>query len=325
MRGQKYPFGTEPGRRYAAGRVQPRAGADIGRRVASNLPSSPVVAQPVPQQAAAPKHLDFVPKRKEREVSTIKPALPRQKRSHVLKRHMVERAVLHRKEVRTTRKRHFFGFVGVFMVLGALLIILWSFWDFTAPIKSISFPFLRDVRHATPAVSSSRSTSTLDESKPTPEDVMSWQAAADSPRVLRISKLDLEARVKRVGISLTGEPISPSNIFDVGWYDSSGKPNQQGAILINGHIQGRTKDGVFHNLQTLLPNDEIQVELGDRTVVKYNVVKVQTFTGDQVDMDVALDTITAGKNGLNLVTSSANYDGAANQSGQRVIVFAVQQ
>lgn len=323
MKEQNNPLRTEPGRRYAAGRVQPRTIADTSPRADPRAHAQNVAKDAV---TPGPKHLDFVPKTKERKLSNAKPALPRQNRSHVLKRHMVERAVEYRKEVRSTRKRHFLGFIGVFMALGALLVILWSFWDFMPSFKSISIPYLHEVHHTTTTGTvTKKMMSTLDESKPTPNDIIGWQAAADSPRILRIPKIAVEARVKRVGVSLTGEPISPSNIFDVGWYDASGKPNQPGAVFMNGHITGSSKEGVFHNLQSLQPTDEIQVELGDHKVVKYRVVKVQTFTGDQVDMNVALDSIDTTKNGLNLVTSSANYDGAANQTGQRVIVFAVQQ
>lgn len=325
MNEQKHPFTSEPGRRYAAGGVRTRPGADISPRASSRSPTSPP-EQRAPSQPSSPKHLDFHAKHVARKPTTVKPALPRQNRSYVLKRHMVERAVEHRKEVRGTRKRRFAGFVGVFMIVGAILIILGSFWDFLPNLRSISIPFLHEVHQADPTPTTPvKSLSTLDESKPTPSDIIGFQAATDAPRILKIDKLDIESRVKRVGASLTGEPISPSNIYDVGWFDDSGKPGQPGAVLINGHISGRSKSGVFHDLQTLKPNDEIEIERGDKVIVKYNVVKVQTFTGNQVDMNRALDSIDSSKNGLNLVTSSANYDGANSQNIQRVIVFAVQQ
>ncbi len=327
MNDPKHPLSSEPGRRYATGRTGLRPDVDVSPRTVPRSTTQPELKQRTPlTQPSNQKHLDFAPQHTSRKPSTTKPALPRQNRSHVLKRHMVERAVEYRKEARSMRKRRFAGFIGMFMIIGALLVILWSFWDFFPNIRSISIPYLHDTRHGnTAATASTKNLSTLDESIPTPTDLTNFQAAADAPRILRISKLDVEARVKRVGASLVGEPISPSNIHDVGWFDDSGRPGQPGAVLINGHISGSTKNGVFHDLQSLLPNDEIVIERGDKTIITYSVVKVQTFTGDQVDMSIALDSIDSSKNGLNLVTSSANYDGGNNQNIQRVIVFAVQR
>ena len=323
---QKHSQSHEPGRRYDAGRVRSRPGTNVDPRPVPRTPTRASEQRTPPVEPPTPvKHLDFTPKQTTRKSSTVKPALPRQNRSHVLKRHMVERAVEHRKERRSTRKRRLAGFIGVFMIIGALLVILWSFWDFSSNFKAISIPYIHDTHHASTTTPAPQKVSTLDESKPTPGDIASYQAAGDAPRVLRIDKLGVEARVKRVGASLTGEPISPSNIYDVGWFDDGGKPGQTGAVLINGHISGQTKNGVFHDLQTLVPNDEIKIERGDKKVIIYNVVKVQTFTGDQVDMNTALESIDSSKNGLNLVTSSANYEGGNNQNIRRVIVFAVQQ
>jgi sortase (surface protein transpeptidase) len=324
MEQQKGPLPNEPGRRYAAGKVRSRAGADVRPQPAPVI--APSSAIPVPQH----KHLDVKPSitqlHKTRTVSGAKPALPRPHKSLVLKRHIVERAVQHKKDVRRTHKRQLFKlFVGL-IIVGAFAVASWAFWDFLPVLRSVSLPFMHNSQTQTPELNTHKmSSSSLDESKPRPSEMMNYQAAGDAPRILRIPKLDLEARVKRVGSSLNGEPISPSNIFDVGWFDESGKPGQAGTMLINGHIAGATKNGAFHDLVSLAQNDKIQLERGDKVVITYVVVRVQTYSGDQVDMNTATQSIIPGKNGLNLLTSAANYDGGPSYSDQRVIVFAVQE
>lgn len=326
MEEPKRSFSNEPGRRYTAGRVQPRGRDGVGPTHRQNTGTS----RPTPDKqnvSHGQRVIDGVAKpNPSRIVSKTKPALPRPHRSLVLKRHIVERADQHKKQVRSEHKRHFASLIVAFIVITALAVISWVFWDFLPVVKSISIPFISHNQKAnTPELVMRNSQSNLDQNKPSEGEVQTYQAAADAPRLLRIPKLDVEARVKRVGSSLTGEPISPSNIFDVGWFDESSKPGQTGAVLINGHIFGSSKNGVFHDLSTLQANDIIELERGDKTVLKYTVIKVQVYSGDQIDMGTALQSIANDKNGLNLMTSAANYDGGIGQSGQRVIVFAVQK
>lgn len=319
MEQQKRSLPNEPGRRYAASQVIPRNHVPADHTEVKEAVTP--VTRPV---SSGGKALDGVAKK--RTISKARPALPRPHRSMVLKRHIVERADQHRKQVRREHKRHFASMVVAFIVICALAVLSWAFWDFLPVLRSISIPFVGNHHQAATAdMMPARQHSNLDESKPSEGEVQTYQAAADAPRVLRIPKLDIEARVRRVGSSLNGEPISPSNIFDVGWFDDSSKPGLPGAVLINGHISGATKHGVFHDLATLQQNDQIQIERGDKTVLTYTVVKVQTYSGDQIDMNTALQSISADKYGLNLVTSSASYEGGISTSGQRVIVFAVQK
>ena len=324
---QKRRVTNEPGRRYAGGRVQPRSASTPQTERTAVVPLQDRTVHGIQTDPASRKPVDGIAKTsKRRSISRIKPALPRAHRSLVLKRHIVERADQHRKQVRREHKRHFMSMIVSLIIICARAVLSWVFWDFLPVVKSVSIPFIsRQQPPAETNVVNRRQTSNLDQSKPTEGEIQTYQAAADAPRIIRIPKLEVEARVKRVGSSLNGEPISPSNIFDVGWYDDSSKPGQPGAVLINGHITGSTKNGVFYDLATLEPNDVIEIERGDKTILTYIVNKVQTYNGDQIDMSTALQSIDVSKNGLNIMTSLSNYDGSVGQSNQRVIVYAVQE
>lgn len=316
--------GQERGRRFSADRPSLHRATSLQRPVyrASSAPqpsSSPSEAKVVDGFIAKPSE------KPKRTVSKAKPALPRMHKSLVLKRHIAERADQHRKQAKRQHKRHFMSFVVGLVIIAALAVISWAFWDFLPVVKSISIPFISNNQAKKSDTTVVKPASTLDENKPSAGEVEVYQAAVDAPRLLRIPKLDVEARVKRVGTSLTGEPIAPSNIYDVGWYDESAKPGQNGAMLINGHMSGSTKNGVFHDLTDLAAGDQIEIERGDHSVVTYVVTKVQTYGGEQIDMDTVLQSIQPDKNGLNLLTSAANYDGSISRSGKRVIVFAVQK
>lgn len=157
-------------------------------------------------------------------------------------------------------------------------------------------------------------------------DVNAYQVAASMPRKISIPKIEAEARILKLGVTASGAMAAPANIFDTGWYDQSSKPGEAGAMLIDGHVHGPTKPGVFHQLKTLKPGDEIAVERGDGQLFNYKVVSLKTYPADSVDMmGAALTPVTAGKPGLNLITCAGELDKTTNHYKDRLVVFAEQQ
>lgn len=288
----------EPGRRYVSTRVAPRAGTDIINQNRSSTNGQPNVS--VPRNPAT------------------RPALPRTKRSQVLRRQMVERAKEQRHKVKKNHSKHFFWYLLALVVIGAFLVVLWSFRE-ALPYRIDLFK--PDPQPVNSIDSDPHETSTLDEMEISEADIQIHVVSADAPRVLRIPRLGIAARVKQVGTTLSNEPISPKNIADVGWYEGSGRPGAEGAVLLNGHLAGPNKPGVFKEVQTLEAGDEIIVERGDAKVFNYVVVRTQEYSGGQIDMNAAINSIDPNKKGLNLVTTLNKYSGTE----KRVIVFATQR
>jgi LPXTG-site transpeptidase (sortase) family protein len=153
--------------------------------------------------------------------------------------------------------------------------------------------------------------------------VGTYKVAPTSPRVLRIGKINVEARVIRLGIKADNEIKSPANIYDAGWYEGSSLPGETGAVLIDGHVHGPTTPGVFVNLKKMVAGDTISLERGDGKKFTYKVVRTQSYDVDKVDMGAAFSSAQPGKPGLNIITCDGSYDDAGNY-GKRLIVFAVQ-
>ena len=92
----------------------------------------------------------------------------------------------------------------------------------------------------------------VDETEVTVEARAEYYVAADRPRYLSIEKLGIKnARVLEMGIKQNGELATPANIFDVGWYNASGKPGEGRTIVIDGHNGGPNVVGVFKYLDQL--------------------------------------------------------------------------
>lgn len=163
-----------------------------------------------------------------------------------------------------------------------------------------------------------------DTNKPSNDAFDNHHANHDEPRYIFIPKISVRAMIKPVGVTPDNRVAAPSNVYDAGWYTSSAKPGQAGAMLIDGHVSSWETKGVFYNLSVLQANDTITIERGDGAILSYRVVKNVTYPADRVDMQAALSPINPAKPGLNLITCSGEIIEGTNQFDQRVVIFAEQ-
>ena len=166
----------------------------------------------------------------------------------------------------------------------------------------------------------------LVEVPPTESEAVEYTVAADRPRYLSIEKLGVnKARVLPVGINSKGELGTPYNIFDVGWYESSGKPGQGKTMLIDGHNGGPHVHGVFKELPSLTSGDRIVVERGDGAVFTYIVVENIEVPLDQSDiyMATAMRTPQGGKESLTLISCTGEWSQTQGTYLSRQFIRAV--
>lgn len=160
-----------------------------------------------------------------------------------------------------------------------------------------------------------------DETPPT--NINSYVVAPDLPRYIIIDKLNIKARVKRMGVGTDNAIQAPKNIFDAGWYDGSAKPGETGATFIDGHVSGPTQRGVFYKLKSLETGDSIVVEKGDGSRLVYVVASSESYPANRVDMNKALRPYGDARKGLTLMTCSGSFDRATQEYTERIIVYAI--
>lgn len=327
---------NEPGHRYAPRQVSPRFMELRGtaRPVAVSKPDlktelPPVYKQPtlpvVPKPDLSPPVVTPVvspePQKQSKHRGGSKPALPRLNRSLVLKRQIVDKAAQYKKQSDDQRRRMLTAF-GLGGVMASLLV--GGIFVFYAANQS-NQQVLSDVTYnPNPGgVAGVNSSATASESPVTQTDVDSYSVDADKPRLLRIPTLGLQARVYPVQADLNGDPLTTSNIYDVGWLSSGAKPGETGAALFNGYVAGSTKNGSLVNITSMSVGDIVQVEKGDGKVMNFKVVKSQQFAADKVDMKAATSSAIPGKPGLNIVTNTGRFDVRNNKFEPRTVVFTV--
>lgn len=152
--------------------------------------------------------------------------------------------------------------------------------------------------------------------------ISSYRVDPGRPRLVEIEKIGVRGRIKPLGLTRSGAMATPANVHDAGWYESSSKPGEGGAVLLAAHVHGITKPGIFYNLKKLEAGDIVKVTRGDGQIFQYKVVSKEQVAADKVDMSKALLPVTPGKGGLNLITCGGALKGTEYQD--RIIVYAEQ-
>lgn len=153
-------------------------------------------------------------------------------------------------------------------------------------------------------------TEELVEVPPTETEVYEYVVLPDQPRYLTIDRLGIRnARILTMGINERGELDTPNNIFDVGWYISSGKPGQGGTMIIDGHNGGPHIRGVFKDLPSLVVGDMVKVERGDGLVFQYRVADSVAVSLKEANdyMKEAFKSPEKGKESLTLITCTGDW------------------
>lgn len=217
--------------------------------------------------------------------------------------------------------RHIFGKV----LLGLLILFLTVFFGKTALWEYYYYNEMEGSER-TPAENVESNEVELDETPVTEETRAEHVVPGNHPRYLSIEKLGIKnARVIGMGLTLTGELDTPNNIFDVGWYSSSGKPGGGGTMLIDGHNGGPNIVGVFKYLNELYADDLIVVERGDGYVFTYKVVENKEVPLDESDnyMHVAMTSPIPGEESLTLISCIGEWSQTRGTYLSRQFVRAV--
>ncbi len=221
-------------------------------------------------------------------------------------------------EIQHKRDFHILRWVTVVLVfaMGALLLYFGYRWYMTGEQPPIALPAIAS---ADPGV---------DETPVTDKQIAAHKVGTYEPRYLSIPKLGItKTRIMQVGITSNGLLDVPDNINDVAWYTKSMTPGTgTGAVLIDGHNGGISRDGVFARLKSLVKGDEIVIERGDGKLYTYQVYDNISTTLEEVNksgMRRMMYSADSSKEGLNLITCDGNWVPRYKQFDRRILLRAV--
>lgn len=220
-------------------------------------------------------------------------------------------------EIKQKREFHLWRWFFALIIIAILVAAGWFGyrWYTTGEEPPIPIP----VASADPSIS---------ETEVTKEQVTEYTVPATHPRYISIPKLGIsKVRVQKVGLTPNNLVDVPKNIHDAAWYDKSVTPGSgYGAVLIDGHNGGITKDGVFAKLGTLVSGDSIIVERGDGEKFTYEVRENKSMTlteANETGMKAMMKSIDEDNEGLSLITCDGKWVPKIQQFDRRIMLRAV--
>lgn len=147
----------------------------------------------------------------------------------------------------------------------------------------------------------------------------------NTPRLLLIENIGVNALVHPVGLKPSGEMEAPHNDDGVAWYKLGSAPGESGVSVFAGHLDTiHGKPAVFWRLHELKLNDQIDVQDGAGNTIIYRVTKTASYD----EADTALGEIFTPESPthseLRLITCSGSWDFLNNTYRKRLVVFASQ-
>lgn len=170
----------------------------------------------------------------------------------------------------------------------------------------------------------------VDNTEPTPAEIIEYVVAPDKPRYLTIPYLGIyNARIVELGLKGQNEMATPYNIYDVGWYTGTGSvlPGQRGVSVLNAH-GGSLGYGIFRNLPKLPVGETIKIEMGDGRIFNYKVIEsVTKELGEDANryMSTAFTPLDSTGNTLTLITCTGDWWQNSQTYSQRLFVRALIQ
>jgi LPXTG-site transpeptidase (sortase) family protein len=140
------------------------------------------------------------------------------------------------------------------------------------------------------------------------------------PAMIRIGDIGLEAPILSVGVDEDKQLDVPA-ADTVGWYEHSSLPGESGATVLAAHVDYGGKPGAFYNLADLRPNDALEVEMADGSVVRYRVVGNTQY--DKTELPAEEVFRKNGDTVLQLITCGGEFDPGARSYLANVVVTAV--
>ncbi len=208
---------------------------------------------------------------------------------------------------RTRRQQFIFAVAAIFLLL------------FAAPVLYL---LVKNSGSTAPAPGPEAVTYSTDmPSENLPGDNYVWPGHPEDPKKIVISSVGIDGYIQNVGVDQNNEIAVPNNVHIAGWFVDSVRPGQQGLSIIDGHVSGRTTDGIFKALPNVAEGAEIIVEFGNGQAKIFRVLDVATVPVAEAP-GVLFSQNPSVSNQLNLITCVGAFDRQTGRYQDRVIVSA---
>src|ERR1700722_16767715 len=144
--------------------------------------------------------------------------------------------------------------------------------------------------------------------------------ARSVPVAVRIPAIGLAVWLTQLGLNANGTVAVPTSVQVPGWFSPGPSPGQVGSAVILGHVDSYQGPGVFFQLRTLQPGDQITVNLADGVVATFQVKSVVMYQKTQFPDQQVYGS--SGSSELQLVTCGGTFDSQTGHYLSNIVVYS---
>jgi hypothetical protein len=156
-----------------------------------------------------------------------------------------------------------------------------------------------------------------------PSLTSSTDSTAARPVRVTLGSVDVDARVRPVGVAADGQMQLPPDPRVLGWYRFGPAPGAStgGSVVVAGHLDSRRLGlGPLVRLRELQVGDSVVVTTSDGATSTYTVRDLERFDRQALPAEVFS---RSGPELLRIVTCGGEYDAEAGGYQQNLVVTAV--
>lgn len=153
-------------------------------------------------------------------------------------------------------------------------------------------------------------------------DDYNWQGKDTDPKYIELKSINAGGFIQKVAVDQRKEVGVPSNVHLAGYFTSSSIPGAKGLSIIDGHVDGRSKPGIFKNLDKLKKGAIFTIEYGNGKTKKFKVTST-TLINKEKAPPVLFSQDPTVTSQLNLITCGGTYDRKVRHYQDRIIVTSV--
>ena len=154
----------------------------------------------------------------------------------------------------------------------------------------------------------------------TPSPALPTPSTAPISRLV-IPNAKVDANVITLGLDGNNVMQSPTNAWDVAWYDFSARPGAGSNAVFSGHVDYHDVGAaVFWNLRDLQAGDLIEVRLEDGTVYQYSVSALNCMPVSEAPINQIVGPTQSEV--VTLITCCGTFNSSTRQYDRRLVVRA---
>lgn len=140
------------------------------------------------------------------------------------------------------------------------------------------------------------------------------------PVTLTLPSLGVVSDLQELGLFADGSLEVPATAYPAGWYNGAPTPGELGPAIIAGHVDYAGEVGVFHDLNLMVPGDQVLVERADGSTAVFVVTGVDQYPKNAFPTAAVYGDIDHA--GLRLITCGGGFDWAVRSHVDNIVVYA---